>query len=322
MASLSLRRLLSSSSPLRVPAPPAPSPAHVFDRRAKMLQRDRAAASASVGDYERLKDEVAWQVCDRMYDIARTFPRVLDLGCGRGYIGRHLQKEVAHQLVQCDISAGMLTHFPADARDRGLRLQGDEEALPFADNTFDAVLSSLSLHWVNDLPRALREVHRVLKPDGVFIGAMLGGDTLFQLRGSVQLAEQDLLGGFSPRMSPVVHKADVGSLLQQSRFALLTVDTDDITISYPSAIELLDDLQGMAESSASTRKVPAIRRQTLLAAAAVYQSVYGDEQGHVPATFEIMHCIGWKPDPSQAKPAARGSATHSLKDAIGQKGCA
>lgn len=289
----------------------------VFNRVMKELQRDRAARHPHVQQYEQLRNEVAWQVCDRVHDIARKFPRVLDLGCGRGHIGKILQPDVAAELVQCDLSAGTLVTIDGDARDRALRVHCDEEHLPFADNTFDAVVSAMSMHWVNDLPGLLAEVHRVLKPDGVFVGAMLGGDTLFQLRSSLQLAEQERRGGFAPRMSPVVKQSDVGGLLQATRFTLLTVDIEDLTINYPSMAELLDDLQGMGESAASLKTAP-LHRSTLLAGAAIYQSMYGTEEGHVPATFEVVHMVGWKPHPSQAKPLKRGSGEMPLQLAVGQ----
>merc|ERR1711916_70504 len=112
-----------------------------------------------------LKREVAWRVCDRVYDIKRSFPRALDLGAGRGYIGEHLDDEGAGKLVQLELSEGMLAHSLPEGRDQHLQVHADEESLPFAESSFDLVVSSLSLHWVNLLPQTLGQVHRVLKPD-------------------------------------------------------------------------------------------------------------------------------------------------------------
>lgn len=245
----------------------------------------------------------------------------------------------------------MLDAFDADTADRGFRVQADEEAIPFRDDTFDIVVSNLSMHWVNDLPGCLTQVRVVtaallrtssvsavamqgqpssliatclspryaqikncLVPDGVFIGAMFGGDTLFELRCSLQLAEIERKGGFAPRISPFADVRDCGSLLQRAGFTLLTVDVDDITVNYPSPYELVQDLRGMGEINASVKRNHTLSPETFAAAAAVYQDMYGNEDGTIPATFQVIYLLGWKPDPTQAKPAARGSATHSIAD--------
>ncbi|XP_069643655.1 arginine-hydroxylase NDUFAF5, mitochondrial isoform X3 [Haliaeetus albicilla] len=190
----------------------------------------------------------------------------------------------------------------------------DEECLPFKEDTFDLVVSSLSLHWVNDLPRAFREIHQALKPDGVFIGAMFGGDTLYELRCSLQLAELEREGGFSPHVSPFTAVSDLGHLLSRAGFNTLTVDTDEIQVNYPGLFEIMEDLQGMGESNCSWNRKPLLHRETMLAAAAIYQEMYGNSDGSVPATFQIYYMIGWKFHESQARPAQRGSATVSFGD--------
>eukprot|EP00041_Stephanoeca_diplocostata_P011505 m.190591 g.190591 ORF g.190591 m.190591 type:complete len:350 (+) comp18565_c0_seq2:339-1388(+) len=286
----------------------------VFDRKAKRLQRDRAARRANVADYERLRNEVAWQISDRIQDIKRPFSLGLDLGCGRGHIGRVVDDEMVDTLVQSELARGPLLRFDADARDQAFRVQADEERMPFRDNMFDIVVSNLALHWVNDLPGCLTQIKNTLVPDGVFIGSMFGGDTLYELRCSLQLAEIERLGGFAPHVSPFADVRDCGSLLQRAGFTLLTVDIDEITVNYPSPMELLDDLQGMGEQNASVKRQPFLHSSTLAAAAAVYKEMYGNDDGTVPATFQIIYLLGWKPDPSQVGPAERGSATHSLKD--------
>ncbi|KPP59144.1 hypothetical protein Z043_122967, partial [Scleropages formosus] len=190
----------------------------------------------------------------------------------------------------------------------------DEEFLPFRENTFDLVMSSLSLHWINDLPGALRQIHYVLKPDGVFIGAMVGGETLYELRCSLQLAELEREGGFAPHVSPYTAITDLGNLLGQAGFNMLTVDVDDIQVHYPGIFELMSDLQGMGESNCAWNRKSMLHRDTMLAAAAIYKEMYGAKDGSVPATFEIFYMIGWKPHESQAKPARRGSANVSFGD--------
>ncbi|XP_045385402.1 arginine-hydroxylase NDUFAF5, mitochondrial isoform X2 [Lemur catta] len=170
----------------------------------------------------------------------------------------------------------------------------------------------LCLHWVNDLPRALEQIHYVLKPDGVFIGAMFGGDTLYELRCSLQLAETEREGGFSPHISPFTAINDLGHLLGRAGFNTLTVDTDEIQVNYPGMFELMEDLQGMGESNCSWNRKALLHRDTMLAAAAVYREMYRNEDGSVPATYQIYYMIGWKYHDSQARPAERGSATVSF----------
>ncbi|XP_046794604.1 arginine-hydroxylase NDUFAF5, mitochondrial isoform X2 [Gallus gallus] len=283
-------------------APPPPSGASPgarspFDRRLKRKQKNWAALRPRPAECEYLRDEVGSGVADRVLDIPRTFPLALDLGSGRGYIARHLNQKSTSE-----------SEIPT------VSVVADEECLPFKENTFDLVVSSLSLHWVNDLPKAFREIHQVLKPDGVFIGAMFGGDTLYELRCSLQLAELEREGGFSPHVSPFVAVSDLGHLLSRAGFNTLTVDTDEIQVNYPGLFEVMEDLQGMGESNCSWNRKPLLHRDTMLAAAAIYQEMYGNSDGSVPATFQIFYMIGWKFHESQAKPAQRGSATVSLGD--------
>jgi len=196
------------------------------------------------------------------------------------------------------------------------RMVVDEEALPFDENSQEAILSSMALHWVNDLPGALIQIRRSLKPDGVFIGAVLGGDTLFELRTSLQLAELEREGGISPRVSPMTDSQSMSSLLNRAGFALPTVDVDEVKINYPSIFELVEDLRAMGESNAVLQRRPHLHRDSLMAAAAIYQQLHGNPDGSIPATFQIIYVIGWKPDPSQPKPLARGSGKTSLRDVL------
>ena len=196
----------------------------------------------------------------------------------------------------------------------------DEETLPYDPATFDLVLSSLSLHWINDLPGVLSQIANVLKPDCAFMGAMLGGDTLFELRTSLQLAEQERRGGISPHVSPLADVRDVGGLMQKAGFKLLTVDVDDIVVDYPDTFALMQDLQAMGEGNAVLgREMGALGRDVMLANEAIYHALHGNEDGTIPATFRIIYMIGWRESEDQAKPLPRGSGELNLKDLLEQK---
>lgn len=197
------------------------------------------------------------------------------------------------------------------------------ETLPYDADSFDAVLSSLSMHWINDLPSVLAQIHHVLKPDAPFLGVMLGGDTLYELRGALQVAEQDRRGGVATHTSPLADVRDIGGLLQHAGFNLLTVDVDDIIVDFPDSFALMKDLQAMGESNAViAREKGAIQRDVLLAADAIYRTLYANEDGSLPATFRLIYMIGWKPGPNQAKPLERGTGMFSIKDYLenGDKG--
>ncbi|KAM9770408.1 arginine-hydroxylase NDUFAF5, mitochondrial isoform 2-T2 [Menidia menidia] len=257
--------------------------------------------------------QVGSRVADRVYDIARTFPLALDLGGGRGHIAEHLSPEVVQRLFLTDISHQALKRRRASEIPTGC-VRADEEFLPFRENSFDLVVSSLALHWINDLPGALKQVQRVLRPDGVFLGAMAGGDSLFELRCALQLAEAEREGGCSPHISPYTGTTDLGALLGQAGFSMLTVDVDDVQVDYPGIMEVMTDLQGMGESNCAWNRRGLLHRDTMLAAAAIYREMYGNPDGSVPATFQILYMIGWKPHESQARPAKRGSATASFAE--------
>ena len=287
---------------------------NVFNRQAKRLQKNRAALLPNTDDYDYLKGEVARRIVDRLSDVSRHFPLVLDLGCGKGHIAKALTKTHLTSLVQCDLSEEMLrksfTHPDIPTK----KLIVDEEFLPFGQNTFDAVLSSLSLHWVNDLPGVFRQVKACLKDDGMFLMGLLGGETLFELRCSLQLAELEVERGFGPHISPFTEMTDIGNIATQTGFKLITVDYDEIIVNYPSIHELMDDLRGMGENSASWSRKNVLRHKTTEVASRIYQEMYGDSDGNIPATFQVLFLIGWKLSDKQAKPAERGSGTFSLKD--------
>ncbi|XP_061220740.1 arginine-hydroxylase NDUFAF5, mitochondrial isoform X3 [Neopsephotus bourkii] len=255
-----------------------------FDRRLKRKQKNWAALQAEPGKCDYLREEVGGRIADRVFDIPRTFPLALDVGSGRGYIAQHLTKDTVEKLIQVDIAENALKNA-VESEVPTVSVVADEEFLPFKEDTFDLVVSSLSLHWVNDLPKAFRE-----------------------------LAELEREGGFSPHVSPFTAVSDLGHLLSRAGFNTLTVDTDEIQVNYPGLFEVMEDLQGMGESNCSWNRKPLLHRDTMLAAAAIYQEMYGNSDGSVPATFQIFYMIGWKFHESQAKPAKRGSATVSFGD--------
>lgn len=283
----------------------------VFNRRVVRLHRDRAAPV--LDDHGFLLDEVGERLADRLTDVKRRFPFALDLGCHTGGMGRLLGRRGGIEtLVQCDLSPEMAR------RAGGLSLAADEEALPFAESSFDLVLSCLSLHWVNDLPGALVQIRRALKPDGLFLAAMLGGETCRELRTALAEAEAACEGGLSPRVSPFVDVRDAGQLLQRAGFALPVVDCDTITVSYADPLKLMRDLRLMGEGNALIeRRKGFTRRATMMDAAARYREMFGDERGRVTATFQAITMTAWAPHPSQPKPLAPGSAKARLAEALG-----
>jgi len=193
----------------------------------------------------------------------------------------------------------------------------DPELLPFADAGFDLVASVLALHWAADLPGVLVQLRRALKPDGLLLAAMLGGQTLVELRTALFEAELEEEGGVSPRVSPSIALGDAAALLQRAGFALPVADSETITVSYAGLPALLRDLRGMGETNAlGARRRNFTRRATLARAALIYAERFGEADGRIPATFEVLFLCGWAPHPSQPKPLPRGSATTRLVDAF------
>uniref|UniRef100_A0A3B4GGR5 Arginine-hydroxylase NDUFAF5, mitochondrial n=1 Tax=Pundamilia nyererei TaxID=303518 RepID=A0A3B4GGR5_9CICH len=261
---------------------------NVFSREMKQRQKDWAAQLQDSQQYDYLRQEVS--------PTHTPVSLFLQLYFNRNFNNKHNTRRTRctncipnHNTVQ--EPSEIPTHC----------VLADEEFLPFKENTFDLVVSSLALHWINDLPGALRQIHQVLKPDGVFIGAMVGGETLYELRCSLQLAETEREGGFSPHISPYTAVTDLGNLLGQAGFNMLTVDIDDIQVHYPGIMEVMTDLQGMGESNCAWNRKSLLHRDTILAAAAIYKEMYGSEDGSIPATFEILYMIGWKPHESQVR---------------------
>jgi len=284
---------------------------NVFDRRAVRAHRDRAAPGFAAHDY--LFAEVAGRLADRLGDVKRDFPLALALGC-RG-LGRRIEATGrVGAVIRADLSPALL----AACAGEGARVACDEEALPIGEARLDLVVGCLSLHWVNDLPGALVQIRRALKPDGLFLAAMLGGDTLIELRRAFLEAEAAEEGGASPRTSPFAELADAAALLQRAGFALPVADCDTITVTFPDPFALMRDLRAMGETGASlARRKGFTRRATIFAMVERYRALFGDKAGRIPATFQAIFLTGWAPDADQPKPLRPGSARARLADALG-----
>jgi len=289
----------------------SPDPITVFDRSLVRGHRDRAAGKFD--RYAFLVDEVADRLADRLLDVKRLFPVALDLGARTGSFDKIRGNSGGIEtLLQADLSSSMLKST------RGMAVAADEEWLPFADESLDLVISNLSLHWVNDLPGALVQINRALKPDGLFLGALLGGDTLIELRDALMTAEIALSDGAGPRISPFADLRDGGALLQRAGFALPVVDSDRITVSYETIFDLMADLRGMGETNATVERTRApLSRRLLLQAAEVYQDRYSEPDGRLRATFHVIYLHGWAPHESQPKPLRPGSAKQRLAQVLG-----
>lgn len=229
----------------------------------------------------------------------RNFAVAVDLGARRGSFREALAGSEAQArvdlLIETDLSHAMLTGRP------GLRLTADEERLPFADQSLDLVVSTLALHWTNDVVGTLIQVRRALKPDGLFIGAFLGGVTLTELRQSLVAAEAEILGGAGSRVSPFADAADAAGLLQRAGFVQPVADVDRVTVTYAHPLKLLADLRQMGETSVLAERHPRALTRTLLARACeIYVERFGGPDGRVPATFEILTLTGWTPMGSPA----------------------
>lgn len=288
---------------------------HVFDRRIVRRHRDRAAAR--LADHDFLLREVAGRLAERLDLVRRTFPVALDLGCHGGELADALRSRPGiGTVIGLDLSEAMARRAGAAG---GPAIVGDEEFLPFAPGSLDLVASCLSLHWVNDLPGALIQVRRALRPDGLFLAAMLGGETLTELRRALMEAELEATGGVSPRISPMADLRDAAGLLQRAGFALPVADAETLTVSYPNAFRLMADLRGMGESQAALARLRRPTGRTVFArAAARYAELFAEADGTVPATFQILYLAGWAPDRErQQQPARRGSATARLAEALG-----
>jgi SAM-dependent methyltransferase len=276
----------------------------VFDR-ALVRRRLARALAGPYADF--LLARAAEDLRERLATVLRSFPLALDLGTPtRAAVA--VLGEKAGSVVR-------LAPLPEPGA-----VVGDEERLPFAGERFDLAVSLLALHAVNDLPGALVQIRRALKPDGLFMGCLLGGATLMELRHAFTQAEADLEGGASPRVAPFADVRELGGLLQRAGLALPVADSEVVRVRYSDPFGLMRDLRAMGFTSAlhDRRRTP-LRRATLMRAAALYAERFADSDGRIPATFELVWLSGWAPHESQQKPLRPGSAQIRLADALGVK---
>jgi SAM-dependent methyltransferase len=288
----------------------------IFDRQLLRARRRRAAA---LGPVTFLMDRVAEDMAERLSAVLRRFEVAVDLGSPTDAVRRAL---AASGKVAEIIAADALFSLP---RWRGSAGEGasaavaaDEEALPFRDASLDLVVSALALQFVNDLPGTLVQIRRALRPDGLFLAALIGGDTLAELREAFAAAEAEIEDGVSPRVAPFAELRELGALLQRAGFALPVTDVDRLTVRYASAFGLMHELRRMGATNALVeRRRRPLRRATLLRMAERYAERFSDPDGRVRATFEIVWLSGWAPHASQQQPLKPGSARHRLADVLG-----
>jgi SAM-dependent methyltransferase len=280
----------------------------IFDRQLLRARRRRAIA---LGPADFLLARAADDLAERLGSILRGFDIAVDLGTP----GEHLRHALADSgKVGTLIAAGPFSGGGS------LIVAADEETLPFRDASLDLVVSALALHFVNDLPGTLIQIRRALKPDGLFLAALLGGETLTELRQAFAEAETEMEGGVSPRISPFPDLRDLGALLQRAGLALPVTDVERLTVRYATVFSLMHDLRRMGATNAlvERRRVP-LKRKTLMRMAEIYAERFADSDGRLRATFEIVWLSGWAPDASQQKPLAPGSAKMRLADALKTK---
>ncbi|MEE1656901.1 methyltransferase domain-containing protein [Microvirga sp. CF3062] len=278
----------------------------VFDRP---LVRRRLSRALHQGYADFLLVRAVEDLEERLSTVLREFPLALDVGT---------PTPAAAEALRRSGRAGTVVRL-SPVPEPGSIL-GDEERLPFSGEHFDLAVSLLSLHSVNDLPGSLIQIRRALKPDGLFVGALLGGSTLTELRQSLTQAESEVEGGVSPRVAPFADLRDIGGLLQRAGFALPVTDSDVVRVRYANAFALMRDLRQMGLTNAlNDRRRTPLRRATLMRMAEIYAERFSEPDGRIPATFEIVWLSGWTPHESQQKPLRPGSAKVRLADALGVK---
>lgn len=278
----------------------------LFEPRLVRARKRRAAAGFAEAAF--LHARAAADLAERLEAIPRAFPSVLELG------GGGLFSATAATRDQLRARLGVLVHADVACGD----LIIDSERLPFAAESFDLVASPLLLHWVNDLPGVLGRLRQMLRPDGLLLASLFGGETLRELRLSLLEAESEFSGGAGPRVSPFAGLQDVAHLLQRAGFALPAADRDVVIVRYSEPMRLFADLRAMGETAALAQRSPrALSRRILARTFEIYRERFADPDGRVRATFEIITATGWAPHESQQKPLKPGSAKARLADALG-----
>ncbi|HEY8032739.1 MAG TPA: methyltransferase domain-containing protein [Methylocella sp.] len=287
-------------------------PPLIFDRR---LARRRLARAAAAGVEDFLLVHVSDEIYERLSSVKRTFSAIFDAGTPSPQLATQLADRLRPRLL---VRMAPLAETAGDAA--LLRFAGDEESLPLAPECFDLAVSALCLQNLNDLPGALVQLRRVLKPDGLFLGCLFGGQSLHELRTALAVAETEICGGISPRVAPFADVRDMGGLLQRAGFALPVADSESLTVRYADIFGLMADLRAMGATNALVARLrKPSTRGLFLRAGHIYAERFADPDGRVRATFEMIFVSGWAPHESQQKPLPPGSAKMRLADALGIK---
>ena len=280
-------------------------PPQIFDSRRRAAKLARNIDAFAAADF--LHVRAAENAVNSLDVILRDFSDVVDLSARPGPFARLLADSAAAARVGAVAVAG----------DGAARAAPGAAPLPFPEQSQDLIVSLMSLHWANDLPGALMQIKRALRPDGLFLGTLLGAGTLKELRAVLTEAELEVRGGAQARVSPFADGFDGAALLQRAGFALPVADVDRLTVRYSDLYALIRDLRAMGETNALTGPIRPISRGMLARAAEIYAERFAEPDGRLPATFEIIHLAGWAPHESQQKPLPRGSAKVRLADALG-----
>lgn len=287
----------------------------LFDRQLLQKRRQRALKQASEPKCDYLLNYVIQDIIDRISIIQREFPLALNYGCHTNQLSQSLAKlDQVGSIISTDSVLDITQSLPSP------QVVADEEFFPFADNSFDLIISPLNLQWINDLPGALTQIFKGLKPDGVFIGATLGQESLWELRQCLLQAEEELLGGASPRVAPFAEIKDLGHLLQRAGFALPVTDRDIVKVTYPTTTRLMHEIRHMgAANNLINRNTNMVHRALFQRLEELYHQHFSQEQGRITATFEVIYLIGWAPHPDQQQPLRPGSGKISLTNIFEKK---
>lgn len=282
-------------------------PPAIFDSQRRTARLERSEKSFAGADF--LHVRAAENAVHSIEALLRDFREVTDLSAHPGAFGRLAAVSAAAGRV------GPVRTVPG----RRARAAPGESPLDLPDQSQDLIVSLMSLHWANDLPGALSQIRRALKPDGLFIGSLLGAATLKELRAVLTEAELEARGGAQARVSPFADGFDGAALLQRAGLALPVAEVDRLTVRYPDLHALVRDLRAMGETNVLGGPLRPLTRSIVARAAQLYAERFGEPDGRIPATFEIVHLAGWAPHESQQKPLPRGSAKMRLADALGVK---
>ena len=284
----------------------------IFDSKLRRQRLMRVAGDFRSHDF--LAERCAQDIGQRLSAINKSFPVVVNLSDLRGV----MNDEIGSLPKSCYITASETNQMQSQSRFP--KLIADDELIPFAMESVDLFISILTFQHVNDLPGVLIQLRRALRPDGLLLAAMFGGETLHELRDVLGQAEVDVTGGLSPRVFPFADVRDAGGLLQRAGFALPVVDSDVVTVTYRSLIDLMHDLRGMGQSNIlMDRSKRSLSKSIVTRAEEIYRHTHTDENGKLKATFEILYLTGWSPHESQQKPLRPGTAKARLADALRTK---